>query len=639
VKPALPQQPTCHFSLAVTGHRHSNVMLEANLTEVEDTLARLFEVIDAQLTASGQVLGPVRLHNLLAEGVDQITTRAAQSRGWQVIAPLPFGSDLNTAINAMPLTAQDALALAKGKAAKDADVAARARALKELEGTAHVFHLAEQDALVTQLYLAVLEAPDDFARQRAFETQCNDRVAMAGQIMIERADLLIAVWDGKVTNLGGGTGHTVLAALDCACPVLLVDPAAPESWTIMTRREDVFKRPAHDPAALDRIIERAITIAPGSTAIPLDRETWHGSKSRIWGLYRWLESSLANRKGSAPVAQENTAEPPAGIADAARELPVVDNRQLAAIDEVIEPQFSWTDGISSRLSDAYRSGMCLNFILAAFAVIIGAAYLPLGLSDQKWIFAGIELLLLLSIVAITLIGKRYDWHGRWFETRRVAEYLRHGPIMLLLGVIRPAGTWPRSKGSDWPENYARHSLRSAGLPHIVMDQAYLRGAAQNLLLPHVRDQLEYHRGKAKRLLQVDHRLDKIAETLFILAIISVSVYLGLKLGATVGLLPYAWPSAFSLTLTFLGIALPTLGASIAGIRFFCDFERFSAISQVTAGKLSEVSERITLLLQGPADAMTYRALRELAHAVDAVVVEELESWQAVFSGKHISLPA
>ncbi|WP_340589132.1 hypothetical protein [Erythrobacter alti] len=627
------------MSLAVTGHRHSNAVLEANLTEVEAVLSDLFDHIDARMNASPHVLGEVRLHNLLAEGVDQITARSALERGWLLVAPLPFGSDLNCAINAMPTTASDARALAQGGEAQDADVQARATALKELVGKARVFQLAEQDALIEQLYLAALEKPTDFARQRAFEAQSNDRVGMAGQIMIERADLLIAVWDGKVSNLRGGTGHTVIAALECACPVLLIDPANPESWTILTRPEDVLTRPGNDIAALDAIIDRSINIVPEGARLPIDAEQWHGNKSRIWGLYRWLEKTFSGSARPAAAADITSAEPGRPVSEAARDLPVVDAAQLEAIEHVIEPQFEWTDGISSWLSDAYRSGMCLNFILAAFAVIIGAAYLPLELAAQKWIFASIELLLLLLIVAITLIGKRYDWHGRWFETRRVAEYLRHGPIMILLGVIRPAGRWPRSEGSDWPENYGRHSLRSTGLPEITLSQAYLREAARTLLLSHVRDQQDYHTSKARRLLEVDHRLDKLAETLFILAIISVSIYLALKLGATVDVLPYAWPTAVSLTLTFLGIALPTSGASIAGIRFFCDFERFSAISQVTAGKLSDIGDRISLLLDGPDDAISYRTLREVTHGVDAIVVEELESWQAVFSGKHISLPA
>ena len=90
--------------------------------------------------------------------------------------------------------------------------------------------------------------------------------------------------------------------------------------------------------------------------------------------------------------------------------------------------------------------------------------------------------------------------------------------------------------------------------------------------------------------------------------------------------------------TFLGVMFPTLGASIAGIRYFGDFERFAAISEVTAEKLDAVHLRIGLLLAAPDDALDYSAVAELVHTVDDIVVSEIENWQAVFGGKHITVP-
>lgn len=90
--------------------------------------------------------------------------------------------------------------------------------------------------------------------------------------------------------------------------------------------------------------------------------------------------------------------------------------------------------------------------------------------------------------------------------------------------------------------------------------------------------------------------------------------------------------------TFLGVAFPTFGAAIAGIRYFGDFERFAAISEVTAAKLEGVHSRIALLLSAPDDRLDYARVSELAHAADDVVVTEIENWQAVFGGKHIAVP-
>lgn len=643
----LPPAPSLrHLSIAVTGHRRNNARLQENWAKVEAVLAEILGRVEADLAGRPARLGPVRLYNLLSEGIDQLTARQALDRGWELVAPLPFGQALNIAINALPASAGDAKRILAGQPAQETATEVRAQQLRELVGQARCFELAENDDAIAALFLATLEEPTDFDRRRAFETQANDHVSLAGRIMIERADLLIAVWDGQVSNLRGGTGHTALRSLEIGTPVLLIDPGCPEQWTILVRPEEIYDRPAANADKLEAIIDAALASSTESATTTLDAEHWHTSSSRVWSLYRGLERALggdARPDTGLVTSYEKPDEIAAGsgkaIADAAQALPGVDERQLATIVGEILPQFAWADGISSWLSDAYRSGMCVNFVLAAFAVIVGAAYLPFGLADHKWIFASAELLLLLLIVLVTLIGRRRSWHERWFETRRVAEYLRHGPILLLLGVFRPAGKWPRGEGSAWPEHYSRHCLRSVGMPRLALDHGYLRRACEHLLLPHILGQRDYHRAKAKRLLRVNHRLDKLAETLFLLAIVSVSFYLALKLGATFGIVPYAWPDSTSMALTFLGIAFPTLGASIAGIRFFCDFERFAAISQITAGKLADVAERIEVLLEGPESGFGYGKVSEMAHAVDEIVLEELENWQAVFSGKRISLPA
>jgi hypothetical protein len=301
-------------------------------------------------------------------------------------------------------------------------------------------------------------------------------------------------------------------------------------------------------------------------------------------------------------------------------------------------RFAWTDAVASRLSDAYRSGMVANFVLSALAIVAGIAYLPLGADPHKWVFALVEFLLLATILAVIALGRRRRWHRRWFETRRIAEYFRHAPILLLLGVARAPGRWPRGVESSWPEWYARHALRELGLPQVRVTPASLRDTLERLFAPHVRRQRDYHVAKARRLTTVHRRLDRLSTVLFALAVLSVASYLLLKLGGALG----AWPAALALqsskAFTFLGVLLPTFGGVFAGIRYFGDFERFAAISAVTAAKLDAIDGRLRLLLAAPASELRFGRVADLAHAVDDVVVAEIENWQAVFGGKHITVP-
>lgn len=646
-----PERWQPHLALGITGHRASNPSFCAHGEAIAAALTGLFTRIEAIAGSLPGTRGTPRLHSLLVDGTDQIAADLALARGWELVVPLPFGADLNLAINAHPETAADAAALCRGTPAADPAVEARAAAIRVITARAHLFELADRDAEVEELWLASLTAPDDRVAARAYEALASDNVALAGRVMIERTDLVVAVWDGKVANLPGGTGHTVTTALAMGTPVLLIDPAAPEGWSILTRPEELAqpRDGAPDHARLEAII-RAAVVSDGWKPALLDREIWRGRSSRAFGFYRRIErvfgggpGAFGSLKITYEAPDDIAAGSGAGLVTAATAMPGGDPQVAERLSTEVLPMFAFADGVASRLADAYRSGMCVNFVLAALAVMIGIVFLPARMLDYKWVFAGVELLLLVGILVLTAAGSRRGWHRRWFELRRVAEYLRHAPGLLLLGVSRPTGRWPRKGGggdsAEWPEHFARHALRAVGLPRVRLTRAYLRAGLEGVALPHVSAQRAYHEAKAHRLEAVHHGLDRAAETCFALAVASVSAYLLYKFGGKAGMLPKSLADDLSPLLTFFGVSFPTLGANLAGIRYFGDFERFAAISRVAAEKLGEIEARITLLLSGGETALTYAAAADLMHALDEAVVDEIESWQSVFGAKHLALPA
>jgi hypothetical protein len=647
-----PPPPAARLSLGVTGHRGGNAAFAANRSRVEAVLTEIFAAIGAFTTAEPTPPAPTRLHCLLADGVDQMAATGALARGWELVAPLPFGRDLNVAINASPETVADAQALIAGSAAADPATQARAAAIRELSGKAHLFELAERDATIAALFLAKMDAPTDIAKAQAFSAHSSHRVALAGRVMIEQSDIIIGVWDGASTSLIGGTGHTIAAALELGAAVIWIDARAPENWTILRAPESLAARPtgANDDRieVLAGLVRAALRPPAGGLRAgiaALGGEAWHPHSSRWWTGYRRIEAMFGG-DGRPFRSLRQTYQTPDSVAigtgatvlAAAHALPGADSEFAGRIDAGVLRHYAWSDGISAHLSDSYRGGMIANFLLSASAVIVGIAYQPFATSDQKWMFALVEFLLLSAILFITWLGGKRRWHGRWFETRRVAEYFRHAPILLLLGVARPPGRWPKGSDTSWPEYYARAGLRAMGLPCVAINPAYLRAALTDLLDAHVVSQRDYHLGKAARLTNVHHNLDGFSARLFQLAVVSVALYLGLKGAAALSLIPHEWPHSASYAFTFMGVTLPTLGAAIAGMRYFGDFERFAAISEVTAEKLDAVHARLTLLLTAPDEALDYARAAELAHAADDIVVSEIENWQAVFGGKHITVP-
>lgn len=638
-----------HLALGITGHRATNPIFSAHAPAIAAALEALFARIDAVCADLPGARGAVRMHSLLVDGTDQIAGEIALARGWDLAVPLPFGAALNCAINAHPKTLADADALLAGRAAGDPAVEAKAAAIRATTARAALFELADRDAEVEALWRATLADPADGAALRAFEALASDNVALAGRVMIERVDLVIAVWDGKVANLPGGTGHTVVTALAMGAPVLLIDPAQPDCWRILARPEElgqpVDPAAAPDTGRLEAIIRAAVNVEGWSPEL-LARERWRPQSSRVFGLYRRIERVFGGGAwfGSLRLVYEAPEDIAGGsgaaMITAAEAMPGGDPRVARQLAEDVMPMFAWADGVANRLADAYRSGMIVNFVLATLAVAVGLLFLPFGMAEQKWIFASVELLLLAGILAMTAAGSRLGWHRRWFATRRVAEYLRHAPALLLLGVVRPTGRWPRSGGAArWPEHFARHALRDVGLPRAALTRDYLRAGLEGAVLPHVAGQRAYHTAKAHRLETVHHRLDKAAEACFALAVASVLAYLGLKGAGAMGWVPKHLAADLSPLFTFAGVAFPTLGANLSGIRYFGDFERFGAISRVAAEKLGAIEERITLLLSGAEIWLTYAAVSDLIHALDEAVVEEIASWQAVFGAKHLALPA
>lgn len=667
-RPLAPPPPRIRLSIGVTGHREGNAAFAANRAAIDATLATIFDAIDAAVAAEPPLLGPdslapTRLQSMLVDGLDQMASAQALARGWDLVAPLPFGRALNAAINAHPDSVADARALITGKGRCGAATKARAGVIADLEAKARVFELADRDDTIAALYLARLEDPTNVARAQAYSFEASERVALAAQVLIEQSDFVIAVWDGASTSFVGGTGHTIALALDMGAPVVWIDARSPERWRILHAPESLAAITAVDMAEEDRdlalaqLVQDALKPTAGKKPDPhhtplhglkaLDAERWRPRSNPFWHAYRRVEAlfgadDLKGRFRNLTQVYETPDAIATGtgadVLAAAQALPGQASAYVGHIRTDVLRRFAWADGISARLSDTYRGGMILSFLFSAFAIVGGIAYLPFASSHEKWMFALFELALLTGILAITFVGQRRRWHGRWFETRRVAEYFRHAPILLLLGVARPTGRWPRGAHTSWPEWYARHGLRDIGLPPVKVTAAYLRGALQNLLLDHVVRQRDYHRYKARRLARAHHDLDKLSEVLFTLAVASVSGYLLLKAGGALHLIDKSVAAHLSYLFTFLGVLLPTFGGAIAGVRYFGDFERFSAISEVTAEKLDAVAGRIELLLTAPDSALDYARVSELAHAADDIVVSEIENWQAVFGGKHITVP-
>lgn len=251
----LSRRARSRLSIAITGHRWANASYSAHAPAVRRALEQMFRRLDAEC---GDVWrqqggsGRVELYSLLANGVDQDAADAARILGWPVIAPLPFGRRLNAALYAEPSSEAEARRLLGGLV-PHADLALeRVTRLEQQMAGAEVIEAPEADQIIVDAWLHTLARAADQAFIRAFDALLAERYARAAEVMIDRADVLVAVWDGRGADAVGGTGHCLRVALERGLPALWIDPARAPAWRLIRAWEDIARvglaeRPDQEP--------------------------------------------------------------------------------------------------------------------------------------------------------------------------------------------------------------------------------------------------------------------------------------------------------------------------------------------------------------------------------------------------------
>jgi len=206
------------FVISVTGHRD---LVAEDLAGLRHTAQGVLAGVASRFSRV-----PVRLVTGLAEGADTIAAEAALEAGLPVTAVLP-----------MPRQSYEA----------------------DFEGEA----LERFRALADDDRVEVLEMPlaGGLTEADLADTNQRDRqYAMLGDYIIRRSNLVLALWDGEVTGLQGGTSDVALGYLArrVGAPIpkvprddaLLEDVGQVVVWVPSRRRSGATEMPAPEPSFL-----------------------------------------------------------------------------------------------------------------------------------------------------------------------------------------------------------------------------------------------------------------------------------------------------------------------------------------------------------------------------------------------------
>lgn len=204
--------------VAVTGHR-LNQLPEPERPRIQSEIGRCLDEADsAAREASGGRVG-CSLHSAIAEGADRYAADAALARGWRLVTPLPFSIE---------------------------------RYEEDFEDEASKEHYQR----LLWASRRVLPVSDDLVAQVGGGGAAP--YAAVGRALIERADLLLCVWNGLPPKGPGGTSEVAALMLERGGLVLWISPGTAGVKLVGPAplpRAGSFRRKLHE--ALSQRFERA----------------------------------------------------------------------------------------------------------------------------------------------------------------------------------------------------------------------------------------------------------------------------------------------------------------------------------------------------------------------------------------------
>ncbi len=425
----------------------------------------------------------------------------------------------------------------------------------------------------------VWQVPPGSSREEAYER--------AGRRVVDRSDVLIALWDGQPSRGRGGTATIVAYARDQGVPVAWVNTAGPAEAQFWYDKERAVRV---EEAAREF---REYNTPAISQFAARERAEWHRLR-------------------------------PAGGPDQDAAL----GKMCESVGRWIVPYFVRADVLASRLERIFNLTSWSMFLAAAGAVVVVAAQVTFA-PHETWI-AGLEVLLLLLLVVAPLVSRRRRLLDRWISYRFLAERLRSGYFLALAGAgDRPTGVERQERAtwsSDPTEVWLRRALEevTALRPEVRLGPGDVGPLREYLCERWIGAQIRYHEESARRQGAWDGRLFAATGVLFAITAVAAFLHL-LGLGEHPG-----EASELGLVLIVVSICVPAVGAAVHGIRTQSEFRRHCQRYQRMAALLRELQADLSR-------AQTIEWIHEIAADAERVMRAENSDWFGVMRFHDVEL--
>jgi hypothetical protein len=532
--------PLC-LRIAVTGHRD----LCADDAALADAVAEALATIDSRRRA-GTSATPVGLAvvSALAEGADRIVAWLAMERGasLEVVLPMPPDDYLTDFKSA---SSQDEFGV----------LLAQATTVTELDWTG--------------------------ARDRAYER--------AGRAIVDRSDVVLALWDGQAARGRGGTAEIVSYAQQQGVPVLRVGiehptPSVPSRLPVLD---------ADLPGTLGPLSDKAFE--------QLDRFNSGSVDPRIY-----------DPKHLVMAGGLDIDVPP----------------RVQQLVTYAQPYFHRAEQTARASQRLYLRLARLLYSLAGAAVVLVATQIIFLSRYPRLVWA--EVVALVAAILTLGVGRLARPHDRWIAARYLAERIRSGVFLAAVGAsdtgqappeaLRPARPAVSDHNREWADRAFREiSCRTQAPPVLAAELPVLRTM---LIRAWIDDQISYHQRTAARLAGRQRQLTLLAAGLF-----GVSALAALFHSMNI-LVARAEPDVWG----YLSIIIPAIGAALSGYGAQREYARLAERSRLMVFHLLE-ARRLA------AEAKDLPALQQTARGTALLMQAETADWYDVVRLHDFEVPA
>jgi hypothetical protein len=337
--------------------------------------------------------------------------------------------------------------------------------------------------------------------------------AWVGRYVVERCDVLIAVWDGQKANGPGGTGEIVELARDRKVPLYWIHAdgsgvARPKSK--IERRLDI-----------DHFNQQKLSA--GSVAV--------------------LSSALQN-----------------SLVSAGRDTGLDETRLAPYLDWIV-PHMVRADLLASRYQRLYRHAGSFLFAGSFLAVAV-AAYQAL-FQPELVRLVWLEAFAMVSLLLVLYLAKHYQLHNRWLGYRCLAEQFRSGLFLAVAGIGQARTESGPAAAAELPKVWVPRLFDELWMarPRDLLPQTLVRTVRDFIIIAWLDDQIAYN-VRAQR----HNRVAEVVLKRVVAALFGATLLVAIAHAAEISEGGHHW-------MEFASILLPAAAAALHGIRSQRDYVR------------------------------------------------------------------